>query len=70
MFDPMPGKVEIVGKILAAAFDVHSSQGPGLLVSVDKRCLMYELRERYIDAKTQATKPILDKDKSLESGYI
>ena len=36
---------EITGKILNAAFKVHSALGPGLLESSYQTCLVYELRK-------------------------
>lgn len=53
-FIPIPSNVEKIGKvILDAAYQVHSTLGPGLLESVYETCLAYEIRERGHVVETQ-----------------
>ncbi|WP_317173474.1 GxxExxY protein [Echinicola arenosa] len=37
---------DITGKILSAAYKVHTALGPGLLESSYQACLKYELKKR------------------------
>ncbi|GHV88081.1 hypothetical protein AGMMS50267_04410 [Spirochaetia bacterium] len=48
-----PEQERIAKIVLDAAFEVHSRLGPGLLESAYQTCLLYELKERGIYAKTK-----------------
>ena len=46
---------ELTNAIIGAAIEVHRRLGPGLLESVYRRCLAYELRKRgFVVAEEQA----------------
>ena len=58
---------ELTGRILAAAFDVHTLMGPGLLESVYQRAMAHELELREIDFASQVIVPIHYKGRSLDT---
>jgi GxxExxY protein len=62
-------KNEITGKILDAAFKVHSALGPGLLESAYEACLVHELRKAGLSAETQKPLPLVYEDIKLDCGY-
>ncbi|MEW6352148.1 MAG: GxxExxY protein [Thermodesulfobacteriota bacterium] len=67
--NPIPGVVnEVAGRIVDAAFQVHSRLGPGLLESVYEVCLAYELSSRGMKVQRQVTIPIIYDGVSLEAG--
>lgn len=43
----------LTGEIIAGAIEVHRDKGPGLLESIDERCLMRELGLRRLKAVRQ-----------------
>ncbi|MGH7677202.1 MAG: GxxExxY protein, partial [Gemmatimonadaceae bacterium] len=43
----------ISGEIVDSAMEVHSALGPGLLESAYEACLMYELRLRGLEVRSQ-----------------
>lgn len=57
------------GKIVDAAFAVHSRLGPGLLESVYEACLAYELRNRKLSVRRQVIVPITYEELEFEEGY-
>ena len=60
------GENEITDAIIGAAIEVHRRLGPGLLESVYRKCLAYELRKRGFDVIEE--KPIsLDYDELHEA---
>lgn len=54
---------EITGRILGAAFEVHSQLGPGFLESVYEEALAHELGQRGIPYQRQVEVPIWYKGK-------
>jgi GxxExxY protein len=60
---------EITGKILDAAFTVHTALGPGLLESAYEACLVYELRKAGLNAEVQKPLPLVYEDIKLDCGY-
>jgi GxxExxY protein len=63
------GRTEkIATEIVDAAYEVHSSLGPGLLESVYEDCLSFELSDRGLDFERQLVLPINYKDHRVESG--
>ena len=67
---PIPTETEQVGKqVLDAAFRVHTSLGPGLLESAYEACVVHELRQIGLDAKTQVALPVIYDDVKLNTGY-
>lgn len=60
---------ELVGRVVDAAFTVHSAIGPGLLESAYLACFVYELRSRNIAVATEVPLPIYYKGIKLDVGY-
>lgn len=60
---------EITGKILNAAFKVHTALGPGLLESAYKACLVYELRKAGLYLEVEKPLPLVYEELKLECGY-
>ena len=60
---------EITGKILNAAFKVHSTLGPGLLKSACQACLAYELRRAGLRVEIEKPLPLIYDELKLECGY-
>lgn len=54
--------------IVDAAFNVHSSLGPGLLESVYEQCLAIELRKRGLAFRTQMVVPLTYDGVTLDTG--
>ena len=50
---------EIATEIVDAAYQVHSTIGPGLLESVYEKVLSYELRQRGLRVKEQVPIPLI-----------
>lgn len=55
--------------IIGAAIEVHKELGPGLLESVYEYCLMSELKNRNIKAKSQVQLPLVYKDEKLKKDF-
>jgi GxxExxY protein len=55
--------------IIQAAIEVHRTLGPGLLESVYRACLVYELRQRSLGVAVEQIVPICYKDVSIEGWY-
>jgi GxxExxY protein len=69
-FNPVPSHTEEIAKaVLDAAYQVHTTLGPGLLESVYESCLLHELNLRKIDVKTQIVLPVIYKGINVDSGY-
>jgi len=69
-FNPISSHTEEIAKtILDAAYQVHSTLGPGLLESVYETCLEHELNLRKIEVKTQIILPVIYKGINVDSGY-
>ena len=60
---------DLTQNIIAAAIEVHSTLGPGLLESAYEECLMYELKIRNIMSKRQIAVPLVYKGIKTECGY-
>ena len=60
---------DLTEKILAAAFEVHSTLGPGLLESAYEACLAHELALRGIPFARQLSLPVQYKDQSVDVGF-
>lgn len=60
---------EITGKILNAAFKVHTVLGPGLLESAYQACLVYELRKAGLFVEVEKPLPLIYEELKLECGY-
>ena len=59
-FDALPVEVErIATEIVDAAYKVHVELGAGLLESVYKACLAYELRKRGLRVEREVPVPII-----------
>ena len=60
---------EVSGRIIGAAFAVHSALGPGLLESVYEACLYHELGARGMQVLRQYAIPVVYRGLELECGY-
>jgi GxxExxY protein len=60
---------EISKIILGKSLNVHKSLGPGLLESVYKECLYYELTESGLFVEREKPMPVVYHDVHLEHGY-
>jgi len=60
---------KIFKSVLDASFEVHKNLGPGLLESVYRRCLLFELQSKNIKVETEKVLPVYYKDKIIEAGY-
>ena len=60
---------ELTEAVLAAAMEVHTRLGPGLLESVYERCLRLELQLRGIPFAAQIALPVRYKGLELDEGY-
>lgn len=60
---------EISGKILEAAFKVHSALGPGLLESAYEACLIHELRKMNLTVDSQCSLPVIYDGIQIDVGY-
>jgi len=60
---------EISAIILDASIKVHNALGPGLLESVYKEVLAYELRKRGLKVERQKTLPVYYDDLKMEVGF-
>jgi GxxExxY protein len=49
---------ELSNRIIGAAIEVHRHLGPGLLESVYRDCLAYELRSRQVRTETEVLLPV------------
>jgi GxxExxY protein len=57
-------------RVLASAFQVHTTLGPGLLESAYVTCLVYELRRSGLDVKTEVPVPLIyEGEKLADIGY-
>tara|TARA_R110002167_G_scaffold5074_8_gene23821 strand:+ start:2682 stop:3053 length:372 start_codon:yes stop_codon:yes gene_type:complete len=60
---------ELTSKVIGCAIEVHKALGPSLLESSYEQCLLYELHQAGIDAKSQVTLPIIYKVQHIDAGY-
>ncbi len=59
----------LTSQIIAAALEVHSRLGPGLLESAYEACLVYELRKRGLKTFNQVGLPVIYDEVQLDVGY-
>jgi len=55
--------------IVQSAIEVHRALGPGLLESIYRSCLCYEIRERGLAVLTEQTIPVRYKNLVLNGAY-
>ena len=55
--------------VIGAAIEVHKHLGPGLLESSYEACLLFELRNKGLNVKSQVPLPVSYKGMLLEAGY-
>ena len=60
---------EITGAIVDAAIEIHRRLGPGLLESVYRKVLAYELRKRGFDVLEEQPIPVVWDDLQMEVGF-
>ena len=60
---------EITEKIIGCAIKVHSNLGLGLLESVYKECLFYELIKSGLVVEKEKPLPLIYKEIKMECGY-
>ncbi len=59
----------ITGKILNAAYKVHTALGPGLLESSYQACLKYELQKEGLLVELEKPLPLIYEEVKLDCGY-
>ncbi|SEK46384.1 GxxExxY protein [Colwellia chukchiensis] len=62
-------EMDLTGKVIGCAIEVHKQLGPGLLESTYEKCLMHELALNNIKAYSQIVLPICYKTIDIEAGY-
>lgn len=68
--DPIPNHIEDVAKaIIASAFQVYTTLGPGLLETVYEACLKRELELRGEKFTPQVSRPVIYKGIQIDSGF-
>jgi len=68
--NPIPTHTESIAKaVLDAAFQVHTTLGPGLLESVYEACMIHELGLRSINVDSQIILPVIYKGMKVDSGF-
>ena len=65
----MDVEVDLSGRVIRAAVEVHRELGPGLLESAYRICLVHELRSRGQCVATEVPLSISYRGMSLECGY-
>lgn len=60
---------ELSRLVLDAAFQVHSTLGPGMLESAYEHCLKYELGKQKSIVASQVELPIIYNDVRIDAGY-
>jgi GxxExxY protein len=60
---------EIARLIVGAAYQIHTTLGPGLLESVYETVLAYELRKRGLTVIRQAPVPLIYEEMSFDEGF-
>jgi GxxExxY protein len=56
-------------EVIGAAIDVHRELGPGLLESVYRHCLAYELEQRGLSVASERPISLIYKATALECGF-
>ncbi len=54
---------------LDCCYKIHTALGPGMLESAYEACLMYELKQNRLSAKSQVELPILYDGVKISAGY-
>jgi GxxExxY protein len=67
--DLPPGTNEITGRIVDAAYAVHSELGPGLLEAIYEQCLLIEIRNRGLEVERQIDVPVIYKGEQTGTGF-
>ncbi len=60
---------QISRTILDCVFKIHTKLGPGLLESVYRACLAYELRKAGLKVEEEKALPLIYEEIKLECGY-
>ena len=60
---------ELTHQVIGAAIEVHKQLGPGLLESVYKVCLCFELENRGLSFKSELMVPLTYKNRKLDFGF-
>ena len=60
---------ELTGQIIGAAMRVHSAVGPGLLESVYRTCLHYELAQLGLRVRAEYPIPVVYQNIQIDVGY-
>ena len=60
---------EISNQIIGRAIEVHQALGPGLLESVYRECLFYELQQAGVFVEKEKPIPLVYDNVKLECGY-
>jgi GxxExxY protein len=63
------GLNEITGVIIDAAIEIHRQLGPGLLESVYRKILAYELRKKGFDVHEEWPIPVMWDNMKMEVGF-
>jgi GxxExxY protein len=67
-YQPIKPEVnKISGVVVDAAYQVHSTLGPGLLESVYQKCLLLELKDKNITVETEVQIPIRYKHHTVDA---
>ncbi len=67
VFDAIPNSTEQLGRlVLDCAFRVHTNLGPGLLESVYKTCMVFELRRIGVAVDTEVPVPVVYEGVTLD----
>ena len=69
MYRDVAGHEDLTAKIIECGIEVHETFGPGLLESVYKSCLTFELREAGLCVDTTRRVPLVYKTLRLETFY-
>jgi GxxExxY protein len=56
-------------EVIGAAIEVHRQLGPGLLESVYRDCLVYELKSKELDVAREVTMPVRYKGLEFPAAY-
>jgi len=59
----------ISSNIIAAAIEVHKNMGPGLLESIYEECMIFELKNRNLDVKSQVKQSLVYKGNELNKHF-
>jgi GxxExxY protein len=55
--------------VLDCAFKIHSALGPGLLESVYRECLTYELKKSGLSVEQEKSLPLIYEEVKLDCGF-